>query len=1036
MKNVINRALAAKKRFIALLLAIVASVGTMFAASGTCGKNLTWDLTNGVLTISGTGAMTDDYFDGEAPWYSYRLSITEVSIGNSVTSIGYWAFSGCSGLTSVTIPNSVTSIGLSAFWGCTGLTSITIPNSVTSIGSYAFVNCSGLISVTIPNSVTGIGNEAFSGCSGLTAVHINDIAAWCNISFSSSNSNPLYYAKHLYLNDSEITNLIIPDGVTSIRNYAFYNCSGLTSVTIPNSVTSIGSYAFYNCSGLTSITIPSSVTSVGAGAFWECNNLSTIYMLSSIPPTIQNNFQHIGDSYDTFPSFPDNVKIYVPCGSKEQYEEKWTCTYDCVSYHIQGQPTQYSITVNYNSIVGFVDKVIPQTACDGPATITATPNYGYHFVQWSDGDINNPRTVQLTQDTTFTAEFAKNKYTITAVSNNLNYGIVTGGKTAEYMDEVTLTATPQIGHHFKHWVCGANYYTNSTITVVVQQDETYTAVFGRNMYDLTVNADPSQGYVTAPTQAEFLQEVKMTATPNSGYEFIQWNDGETANPRTVQLTQDTTFTAEFAKAKYTIATAVNDAERGTASGDAVVEYLASVKLTATPNYGYHFTNWKNGSNTYTVNPLTVTATANATYTAYFAKNTYNINVRSENSSFGTVSAPKQADYLNWITLTANATTGYHFVQWSDGDSSNPRYIQVTCDTTLSARFALTTSGQCGTDLFWNYENGMLSFSGSGDMYNYTETTVPWKLFLSDIKTVVFASGMTSIGNYACANMTKLEQINIPSKVRTIGNYAFANINNRKIRTIVLPSEIISIGAYAFAGNTYIEQIDFGKNLETIGAYAFQNCSRVIAMTCLAESTPDVETDALASISSDAELYVFKGSIQKYKVDPNWKRFVLKELGATETSVTDNDVKVEADDNTATLTWPTSEAETYTIQITKDGAVFCTLIFDKDGHLTGIAFAPSRKDAPQAPAATLVATGMQFTVTGLNSATKYRFSVTAKDAGNNTVAYYDGEFKTTGVATGIDQGPSDQGPRTKVLENGVLYLMYEGRMYDVRGQVVK
>ena len=209
--------------------------------------------------------------------FSNCSGLTSVTIGNGVTSIGSSAFYGCSGLTGVTIPDSVTSIGYLAFYNCTNLTSVTIGDGVTSIRDHAFSGCSGLTSITIPDSVTSIGVSAFSGCSGLTSVHITDLSAWCKISFGDFDANPLYYAHNLYLNSTLVTDLVIPDGVTTIGSCAFYNCSGLTSVMIGDSVTSIGSYAFMNCGGLKSVIIGDSVTSIGDQAFWGCSGLTTIY---------------------------------------------------------------------------------------------------------------------------------------------------------------------------------------------------------------------------------------------------------------------------------------------------------------------------------------------------------------------------------------------------------------------------------------------------------------------------------------------------------------------------------------------------------------------------------------------------------------------------------------------------------------------------------------------------------------------------------------------------------------------------------------
>ena len=194
------------------------------------------------------------------------------AIPNSVTSIGEFAFYGCSSLTSVTIPDGVTSIEDKAFGDCSGLTSITIPNSVTSIGEFAFYNCSGLTSVTIPNSVTSIGASAFR-VSGLTSVTIpNSITSIENDAF---------------LGCSGLTSVTIPNSVTSIGATAFRG-SGLTSVTIPNSVTSIGTYAFHDCYRLRSVTIGNSVKSMDSYAFANCSNLRDVYCYAESVPSTQS----------------------------------------------------------------------------------------------------------------------------------------------------------------------------------------------------------------------------------------------------------------------------------------------------------------------------------------------------------------------------------------------------------------------------------------------------------------------------------------------------------------------------------------------------------------------------------------------------------------------------------------------------------------------------------------------------------------------------------------------------------------------------
>ena len=238
---------------------------------------------NTELEVTFRGSSFDEYADEYSGDVVIPQTVTYNGKTYNVTSIGEYAFYDCSNLTSITIPNSVTSIGNVAFSRCSGLTSVEIPNSVTSIGGYAFQVCSNLTSITIPNSVTRIGAQAFNACPMLSSVHISDLAAWCNISFVDANAaNPLYYAQHLYLNGEEVKDLVIPEGVTTIKTMAFYRFRGLSSVTIPNSVTSIGQSAFYGCSNLTSVTIGNSVTVIGQSAFYRCSGLTSVTIGNSV----------------------------------------------------------------------------------------------------------------------------------------------------------------------------------------------------------------------------------------------------------------------------------------------------------------------------------------------------------------------------------------------------------------------------------------------------------------------------------------------------------------------------------------------------------------------------------------------------------------------------------------------------------------------------------------------------------------------------------------------------------------------------------
>ena len=317
--------------------------------------------------------------------------LTSVTIPNSVTTISDATFAHCSGLTSVTISNSVTSIGDNAFWHCSGLTSVTIPNSVTSIGENAFSNCSGLTSVTIGNSVTSIGGNAFEGCSGLTSVHISDLTAWCKIYFfvavnNPPESNPLRYAHHLYLNGTEITDLEIPNSVTSIGQYAFYGCSGLTTIKIPTTVAlgDIGNSAFHDCDNLKLVRM----YNLGRGRSAQGKRIFPTTVEGIIIPALVADLQQ--DDLDDF-SFMKHV-FYENTKSKleQAFHTAFNTTYDdnTTLFGIWGFDSDSRIHW-YSTVTFDMQGVLPNTSIgqvwagwdtvECPTAPTAT---GYDFDGW------------------------------------------------------------------------------------------------------------------------------------------------------------------------------------------------------------------------------------------------------------------------------------------------------------------------------------------------------------------------------------------------------------------------------------------------------------------------------------------------------------------------------------------------------------------------------------------------------------------------------------------------------------------------------
>ncbi len=259
-----------KKRILSIVLVLCMLVSLVPAAaladgealSGSCGKNLTWKLTDGTLTVSGTGEMTNYSSRFDTPW-ARNETITAIVVEDGVTSIGSSAFCSIYTAKSISIPEGITKVGFDAFADCSGVKELVLPSTLTEIGEQAFRGCSGLESIVIPEKVKTIGSHAFSGCTKLKSVTVPESVTKLGAG--------------AFEDCDALESAVLNCPISSIEESLFSWCKSLKSIVIPSSAKSIGWYAFQHCHSLKSVKIPVAVKSIGDQAFDACYALTDIY---------------------------------------------------------------------------------------------------------------------------------------------------------------------------------------------------------------------------------------------------------------------------------------------------------------------------------------------------------------------------------------------------------------------------------------------------------------------------------------------------------------------------------------------------------------------------------------------------------------------------------------------------------------------------------------------------------------------------------------------------------------------------------------
>ena len=1098
----------------------------VFKDTGISNNNSNWD--NGVLYIDnclieansdivkgsyiikeGTRVITSDAF-------ADCVDLTSVTIPNSVTSIGNRAFSSCKGLTSIIIPNSVTSIGGMAFYNCSDLTSVTIGENVESIGAGAFWSCKGITSITIPNSVTSIGEDAFKSCKGLTTVTIGEkvesIHRWafsecdaltsvvwnarnCNDyssyddPFSSNITSFIFGNKvehipaRLCYDMNKLSEITIPNSVTSIGEYAFYNCSGLTSVTIPNSVTSIGKSAFSGCSGLTSVTIGEKVEGISEEAFSGCSGLISVTIPNSVTSIDKDAFKScssltsvtIGEKVETigeeaFSGCSGLISVTIPNSVISIGEYAFRSCNDLASVTI-GENVENIGRGAFYQCKSLASVTIPASVtsigryafyyCSGLTSITIGEKVdtigSYAFkdcrsltsITWKAKNCTNLEGNIFTNACTNITSFILGD-NVGRVPASLCSGMIK-------LTEITIPASVTS--------IGLNAFNNCSGLTKVNYLGT-TDEWAKIDFE-SFNSNPTYYAKDLYINNELLTDLKITTDAIKQYAFYNCQ-----SIKSVEIGNSVTSIGEYAFfGCNNISLLEWNAKK---CADLVTPIVGASSITFGNEVEYIPVNLCSGSRSLEEVYIGKSVSSIGEEAFYECENLKRV---INSSELDIVKGETTHGYVAYYADVVGSKIEGDFIFDNDdvivayiGDI-NATAVEIPLKTTQIYNDVFKDCDKL-TTIVWNAKN-------CADFKDNYES--PFYNSRSNITSFTFGNEVEHIPAYLCYDMKKLSEITIPNSVTSIGTSAFflceyltkanylgtveqwADIRfngwlsnptyyaknlyiNNKLLTDVRITSANSIKEYTFVNCASIKTIETGNSVTYIGLRAFENCfaltsviigenvriidynaflgcntlKKVIAYPT---SVPSVSENSFAHYN--AALYVPCDVYDDYFFDDVFGSFKVTECIAAEEVEAPEEVEIEVDeDNNAIITWPSTDgANTYELEISKDSEVFCTLLFNENGQLTSIDFGNRSANV-----------GFQFTVTGLDAASKYDYTLKAKEGVWNVLESYVGTFTTNGYneETAILETLADV---SIIISEGTISADADFSIYNTVGQDV-